>query len=63
MVKFHQIVETFYVNQNNKVIKINLMLITALICSSISHASLLPSGERSINPVCLNFPLAYEYRK
>jgi hypothetical protein len=29
----------------------------------LSHASALPSGERSLNPVCLNFPLAYEYRK
>jgi hypothetical protein len=33
-----------------------------LICFYIIiHAYPLLSGERSINPVCLNFPLAHEY--
>jgi hypothetical protein len=54
----HDIVKTFPVDQNKNVFKINILIRTLR-----RDAYSLPSGERSINPVCLNFPMAYEYMK
>jgi hypothetical protein len=50
-------------NRSNEVIhnKSNILIMNHLF--SIIHAYPLSSGDRSINPLCLNFPLAYEVNR